>query len=182
MGLFGKRDSSYWYEKGAKHIINSKDADRVDKALECFDKAIEIDPKNLLAWNMKSIQFFDKKKYENTIECCNKVIEIYQSYQGARFNQIFLTNAWGRKGFALGKLGLYQKAIDCYDEALKIKFDDEYLSGKKACLEKMGKSINIIKNSKTEKETESNNQSVDDRKDNQSLSDEPTSKSRRMFR
>jgi tetratricopeptide (TPR) repeat protein len=49
-------------------------------------------------------------KYNEAIECYDKVIKINSNHAGA----------WNNKGLALGNLGKYNEAIECYDKVIEI--------------------------------------------------------------
>ncbi|MFQ6072921.1 MAG: tetratricopeptide repeat protein [Methanosarcinales archaeon] len=47
-----------------------------EDAIECFDKALEIDPKYAYAWVDKGKALDNLGKYKNAIECFDKALEI----------------------------------------------------------------------------------------------------------
>lgn len=49
---------------------------RYNEAIQCFDKAIEIDPNYSDAYYCKAITFKDMKKYGEAMKCYNKAIEL----------------------------------------------------------------------------------------------------------
>lgn len=83
---------------------------RFDEALKQFDKAIEINPQDALAWGNKGVALDELGRYEEAITCYDKAIEINSKY----------AEAWYNKGVALGYLGRYEEAVTCYDNAIEI--------------------------------------------------------------
>ena len=59
---------------------------------------------------LKGNEFYYKKKYEKSIECFDKALEIDSKD----------ADAWNNKGLAPDNLGKYNQAIECYDKALEI--------------------------------------------------------------
>jgi tetratricopeptide (TPR) repeat protein len=45
-------------------------------AIRCFDKAIELSPRDTLAWNNKGVALDDLGRHKEAIECYDVVIEI----------------------------------------------------------------------------------------------------------
>ena len=84
------------------------------KAIGCFDKALEIDEKDVNALNNKGVAFDKLGKYDEAIQCHDKALEIDGKY----------VEAWYNKGNTLDNLSRYDEAIECYDKALEI--DDKY--------------------------------------------------------
>lgn len=41
-----------------------------------YDKAIELDPKNIVYYTNKSAVFFEEKRYDECIELCHKAVAI----------------------------------------------------------------------------------------------------------
>jgi len=95
-----------WNDEGIKLASEGK----YENALECFDKAIEINPQYANAWFNKGCILADLNRYEEAIEANDKVIEI--NPQDA--------DAWDQKGHLLYKLGKYEEAIEAYDKVIEI--------------------------------------------------------------
>ena len=62
------------------------------------------------------IKLLNQKKYEDSIECFNKVLELDPNYE----------NAWYYKGYSLFYSGNYQKANECFDKFLEINPENVY--------------------------------------------------------
>lgn len=90
-------------------------ARKFDEALEFYQKALEIEPKNVnLLVNCTAV-YFEKGEYEKTLEECAKAIEIgrevFADYK-------LIARAMTRSGNALVKLGRPKEAIDWYNKSL----------------------------------------------------------------
>lgn len=83
---------------------------KFQEAITCFDKSIEINPKDEKSWTNKGVVLAELGKYQEAVACYNKVIEINPKS----------TLVWNNKGYALYKSGMYEEAITCYDEAIGI--------------------------------------------------------------
>lgn len=58
------------YNKGyALHNIG-----RYDQAIECYDKAIELDPNDVAEWYNKGGYLIHLGKHKDAIECCDKAM------------------------------------------------------------------------------------------------------------
>ncbi|MBA7597449.1 Cell division coordinator CpoB [subsurface metagenome] len=95
-----------WINKG----LDLFELKRYREAIECYDKALEINPDYDAAWYDKGLVLFRLKRYREAIECYDKALEINPD------NDL----AWYRKGLALFELKWYREAIECYDKALEI--------------------------------------------------------------
>ena len=94
-----------------------------DESIKAFDKAIELNPRDSLAWDAKGLALYKLNKYDEAITAYNKAIKINPQY----------SYAWDDKGEALVKLGKSDKAITAYDKALEINPQDPLaLEGKEA--------------------------------------------------
>ncbi|CAD8214671.1 unnamed protein product [Paramecium octaurelia] len=96
-------------------FITGKSYNRYQDAIECYEKAISINPKFDLAWNNKGSALNSLNRYQEAIRCCEKAISINPKIFGAHTN----------KGFALQQQKKYQNAVDCYEQALSICNDPQ---------------------------------------------------------
>lgn len=87
------------------------------KAIACFDKAIQINPRDNTAWHRKGIELNASAKYNGAIDCFDKAIQI-------NLKDHF---AWNHRAVALRELGKYEEALYCCNEAIKI--NDKYSFG-----------------------------------------------------
>jgi tetratricopeptide (TPR) repeat protein/uncharacterized protein (DUF362 family) len=101
-----------------------------------YDKAIQINDKNIIAWNNKGIAYArlgknDLAMYEEAKKCYVKAGAIepsahvsdnkeIASNQKTREANILYADAWYNKGIALYNQGNYDEALKAYGEALKI--------------------------------------------------------------
>ena len=81
---------------------------RYDEAIECFDKAILLNPNHLEARFNKGTTLLHLKRYPKAIEAFNEALKLDPDYQ----------QAWTNRGLAFGELGEYENEIKCYDSAL----------------------------------------------------------------
>ena len=91
--------------------------DRHHEAIECFDKALEIKPRDADVLIMKGDAFFMSAKYAESIRCFEDVIDVNPD------NAVALNS----KGFVLHTFGLHQDALEYYDRALAVE-PDKYLT------------------------------------------------------
>ena len=90
-------------------------AEEHEKAIECFEKAVKIDPDDQKAWYNMGVAYDDIENYEKAIECYEKAVKINPDYQ----------EALNAMGVAYGKKGEQEKAIECFEKAVKIDPDDQ---------------------------------------------------------
>jgi tetratricopeptide (TPR) repeat protein len=111
-----KNNSAYWVSKGEDLWVNSNgnNADAM-KALEYFDKAIELNPLNFIAWMNKGLIFKKLNMQDEAIMCYDRAIQIKPKYP----------NSWINKGVLLGCIGKIQEAIECFETVLDIAPDNE---------------------------------------------------------
>ena len=81
-----------------------------DRAISCFDQAIEKRPSWEWPWMNKGYSLDDLRKYEEAIKCYDKAIQLKHDYP----------EAWQNKGVTLSNLSRYHEAIECCVEAVKI--------------------------------------------------------------
>ena len=141
-----KRESN---EPDSDEIYNNKcltliNLNRFDEAIECYDKALKINPNNVKAWNNKAFALHNLNRLDEAIECYNKSLEIDPNFISSLRNKAFALRTlnrldeaiecydkvlkidpndfgvWNNKAFSLHELNRSDEAIECYDEALKI--------------------------------------------------------------
>jgi tetratricopeptide (TPR) repeat protein len=84
---------------------------KYQEAIECVDKALEIDPNSIHAMNTKGQILSEQRKYQDAIDWCDKALAIDSTY-------IYAMNT---KGIALSKQGKNQEALACFNKVLEIE-------------------------------------------------------------
>ena len=134
-------DSDEIYNNECLTLIN---LNRFDEAIECYDKALKINPNNVKAWNNKAFALHNLNRLEEAIECYDEALKIDPNFISALQNKAFALRTlnrleeaiecdektlninpkdfgvWNNKGFCLHELNRTDEAIECYDESLKI--------------------------------------------------------------
>ena len=87
--------------------------EQYERAIEDFDKAIELEPDYVDAYINRGIGYFKQGKYECAIEDYDKAIEISPD----------LPEAYNNRGISYFKQGKYECAIEDYDKAIELKPD-----------------------------------------------------------
>lgn len=93
------RDSNYDY------------GEQYNNALECLDKALEINSDHSVVWYNKGYILYSFKEDEDALECFGKALENNPSY----------IEAWNMKGNVLNSMGEGEGAKECYTRAEKLK-------------------------------------------------------------
>jgi stress-induced-phosphoprotein 1 len=86
-----------------------------EQALEFYQKAIDMDPKELTYYSNKAAVYFEMKSYDECISACEEAIE---TTKGTNYDFIKLSKALARKANALLQQKKYQESIDTYQQAL----------------------------------------------------------------
>jgi tetratricopeptide (TPR) repeat protein len=139
--VVSRKEASDEYVKYGEDMANSNN---LDKAIECFDKAIGINPKNDFAWGDRGLILDKQGKTEEALVSFSKAIEIDPKNAITRHNKglsLIRSNqlkeaiecfdkaiecrenyakAWYNKGRALSMLGELKKSQDCFDKARKL--------------------------------------------------------------
>ena len=108
------KSADVWNSRG----ITFKSQGRYNEAIQCYDRALEIDPEKAIAWTSKGLALDDLGRYDEAIQCYDHALEIDPKDTGT----------WNYKGLAIMNLDRYDEAIQCYDRALEI--DPEYTFAK----------------------------------------------------
>ena len=85
------------------------------KAIEDFNKAIELDNKFALAYNNRGMVYLNKKEYDKAIEDFNKAIEYFD--KAIEFAFAF---AYSNRGLAYFNKKEYDKAIEDFNKAIEL--------------------------------------------------------------
>ena len=85
--------------------------ERNDEALECYDKAIQMDPNDEFAFYNKGVLLTDMNRSEEALECYDKVLEIEPDDADALYN----------KGTILSELGKNEEAEKCFTQVKELE-------------------------------------------------------------
>ena len=86
-----------------------------EEAIRSIDKALKINPRNVLAWNNKGASLEALGRHDDAIRC----------YDQAQVLDPYNVLAWNNKGNSFENSGRHDDAIRCYDKALE--FDSHYI-------------------------------------------------------
>jgi tetratricopeptide (TPR) repeat protein len=101
---FGRQDRLKFEEKARKAVLQN----RMDKAVEYYDKALKIDPRNAQLWNFKGVALTQMNQYTEALACFERAIESTPWYP----------EPWGNKGYIYVNTGNWTEAVSCCDRAL----------------------------------------------------------------
>jgi tetratricopeptide (TPR) repeat protein len=129
----GRDEHNSWFDEGNERAKEGNNED----ALIAYDKALEMTPNHISAWNNKGIVLSKLKRFEEAISCYDQAIGIDQEY----------VNAWYNKANALRNLAqslvdnanndrtnapkMVNRSITLFDAANKCYDKGDVLSGKK---------------------------------------------------
>jgi tetratricopeptide (TPR) repeat protein len=85
-------------------------AGKGEKALDLFNKAIDINPVYATTWHNKANCLDELGRHNEAVECYNKAIEI----------DPYHAETWYNKGISLKKMGRVKEADQCIDCAVKL--------------------------------------------------------------
>jgi len=102
-----KPDVALIIKEGDEHFLK----DEYDKAIECYDKAIEVDPNIVDAWIKKGNALYTKENYDEAIKCYDRASLINPNH----------FDSWYKKGISYKKKNNYEQAIKCYDRAIELR-------------------------------------------------------------
>lgn len=99
-----------WFDQGMKF----QDEEKYAESLNCFQKAIDCNPKFIPAWVYKGIALEQLNQYEEAIKCYTEAIKINPD----------VADLWYNKGATFCKIARYSDALKCFDRVLEINPDD----------------------------------------------------------
>lgn len=104
--MFMHEGGRVWYHRGQVFCHSRK----FDKAVVCYDKALELSPENPILWRRKGFALIKAGRYDEAAACFDRALALDPRD----------ATAWQRKGYALACLGAHEDAIACCDEALTL--------------------------------------------------------------
>ncbi|TFH54306.1 MAG: tetratricopeptide repeat protein [Methanothrix sp.] len=99
----------YWFLKGNQFKSNASDKE----ALKCYNKAVQLDPTFVLAFNKKALVLENLSRYKEAIDALDQAIAIDSNW----------SPLWHNKGVALYELNRYEEAVHAYDRAAELDPD-----------------------------------------------------------
>lgn len=106
--------AEYWIQEGEDMWIDSdQDEDAAAEALKYFDKALDIDPLNALAWSNMGFMLKKLDRSDEALGCYEKAIEIDEGF----------VNAWYNKCVLLRTMDQLEEAMKCADKVVALDPD-----------------------------------------------------------
>ena len=93
-----------------KKAFNFSEEKKYAKAVEYYDKVINLAPEHFIAWYNKATDLTWLNKYEEAIACYNEAIKLHPTD----------SSYWTNKGLVLLLQREYAKAVACFDESLRL--------------------------------------------------------------
>jgi tetratricopeptide (TPR) repeat protein len=109
--MISETTAAEWNDKGIKFSQNNQQ----EKEMECYNKAIELDPNFSVAYHNRAQVYNALEQYEKAIEDYNKAIELDPN----------LPDAYNNRGVSYYNSKQYGKAIEDYDKAIELNPNDE---------------------------------------------------------
>jgi serine/threonine protein kinase len=108
---------------------------RHEEALTCYERALEINPRDGIAWSNKGVALADLDRRAEALTCFERALEINPRY----------ADAWSNKGLALANLGRHEEALTCYERVLEINpRDPKAWSNKGVALADLGRHAEVL--------------------------------------
>jgi tetratricopeptide (TPR) repeat protein len=104
---FSSDDAEKWFDRGDNYY----NAAMYEKALECFQQSVEINPEHYQAWQRLGDSLRNSGKEEESLVFYERSISINPEFH----------RVWSYRGISLANLGRYEEAIKSYDRAVSFK-------------------------------------------------------------
>lgn len=104
--------------KGAELVENDI---KYQESLDYFDKYIESDPNDPLAWSGKAIALLNLNKCEEALECSNRSLDINLGINKFLVKKGINAVRLNVKGVVLLRLKKYDESLTYFDQALKLR-------------------------------------------------------------
>jgi tetratricopeptide (TPR) repeat protein len=118
LGRFFGKGKMTWYQKG---IDLQRQHGKFEEALQCFDRAIEMEKDNAGAWKRKGICLKELGRYEEALQCFDQAIFFDQKdpesyyYRGESLEKI---------GKSTGDFSLLERAIQSFEQVIELEPDN----------------------------------------------------------
>jgi len=106
IALKANSDSDLWIALGIGHFIPNHN----ERAIQCFRKAVEINPNDYNAWNKLGAILAHSKLHKDSLNAYKKALELKPDY----------VRCWSNLGIAYSNLDMYEDSIKSYLTALKV--------------------------------------------------------------
>jgi tetratricopeptide (TPR) repeat protein len=116
--LAQENTTGYWLKKGYELSLNGSD----EEALQAYEKALQIDPENSLAWINKANVLYRLNRTSESSQAYRKALEIADNMIEADPRNATL---WLEKGILLNNVGDIEEAVAALDNASKIDPKDD---------------------------------------------------------
>jgi len=95
---------------------------RLNESMHAIDTALQMDPGNPFAWELKGELLSQKERYNESVDAYDKAIENIGSYKHeSQINQTeFLSYIWTSKSISLWQLMMYNESLEAVDKAVGI--------------------------------------------------------------
>ena len=70
------KDAVDWHNEG----IDLHRSGNYEKAVQCYDRALEIDPKGADVWNNKGVALDALGRYDEAVQCYDRALEVDPKY------------------------------------------------------------------------------------------------------
>ena len=127
-----------WKDKGNQYVQEKQYLE----ALNCYTKAIELDPNDPILYSNRSAMFYNLNKFDNAILDAEMAIQLRPQY----------AKAYLRKGNALEAQYKYKEALDAYELGLKQDHEhSQLIEAKKGVIELIEKQKGNVINEEEKK-------------------------------
>lgn len=111
-----ENDAAFWLNQGETIFTSSNgDKAKIEKAIEYFNKAIELEPLNYLAWSNKGLGLKILNRYDDALMCYERALTFQPDH----------LNSWFNKAVLLGCMNRYSDAAECYRKVLELEPEHE---------------------------------------------------------
>ena len=119
------RQAGIWYYRAnlLSHLVETPDK------FAALDKAVQIDPNDVDAWNARGFSLSGLGRYEEALASYDRAIQVDPDFGWA----------WYSRGLLLQKLGRYEEALAAYDKAIQTGSFPAVERAKRQLLQQMGR-------------------------------------------